>query len=272
MPTDAASRTEHAPMLKDRYEAVLQRVGEAARRSGRRPEEIVTVAVTKNASMDVVRELFDLGHRHFGENRVQQLAARAAQIDEYRDRIREHPGSSGRETPDRPNWHMVGSMQRNKVRKAIENARLIHSLDSLRLAEEIQSQSAKRDRITEVLIEVNFGEEQKGGIAAPAVRHLVDQMGSMLNVRVRGLMCMAPNTEDEALIRNTFERCHEIFEDVRKFIRESDRIDVLSMGMSNDFEMAIECGANLVRVGNAIVGDPVVESGDDEPAPEDAQV
>lgn len=272
MPTDAASRTEHAPMLKDRYEAVLQRVGEAARRSGRRPEEIVTVAVTKNASMDVVRELFDLGHRHFGENRVQQLAARAAQIDEYRDRIREHPGSSGRETPDRPNWHMVGSMQRNKVRKAIENARLIHSLDSLRLAEEIQSQSAKRDRITEVLIEVNFGEEQKGGIAAPAVRHLVDQMGSMLNVRVRGLMCMAPNTEDEALIRNTFERCHEIFEDVRKFIRESDRIDVLSMGMSNDFETAIECGANLVRVGNAIVGDPVVESGDDEPAPEDAQV
>ena len=116
-----------------------------------------------------------------------------------------------------------------------------------------------------MLIEVNFGEVQKSGIAAPAVRHLVDQMGSMLNVRVRGLMCMAPDTEDQALVRNTFERCHEVFEDVRKFIRESDRIDILSMGMSNDFETAIECGANLVRIGHAIVGDPVVESGEDEP-------
>jgi uncharacterized pyridoxal phosphate-containing UPF0001 family protein len=78
-------------------------------------------------------------------------------------------------------------------------------------------------------------------------------------------MCMAPDTEDEALVRNTFERCHEVFEDVRKFIRESDRIDILSMGMSNDFETAIECGSNLVRIGHAIVGDPVVESGEDEP-------
>jgi pyridoxal phosphate enzyme (YggS family) len=265
MPADAAPRIENSPMLKDRYEDVLRRVGEAARRSGRRPEDIIVVAVTKKASMDLVRELFDLGHRHFGENRVQQLAARAAQIDEYRERIVEHPGSSGRSAPESPLWHMVGALQRNKVRKATETCRLIHSVDSLRLAEEIQIQSSKRDRVTEVLIEVNFGELQKSGIAAPAVRHLVDQMGSMLNVRVRGLMCMAPDTEDEALVRNTFERCHEVFEDVRKFIRESDRIDILSMGMSNDFETAIECGSNLVRIGQAIVGDPVVESGEDEP-------
>lgn len=258
------------PDLTTRYRQVTTRIAEAAHRAGRRPEEIVLVAVTKNAPVDVVRGLMALGHRDFGENRVQQLVNRAVQVEEYRQRLDEHPESATETDPVQPRWHMIGRLQRNKVRKLVEHVRLVHSVDSLRLAEEIQAQAARRDRQVEVLVEVNLGESQKGGIASPAVRHLIDQMGSMLNVRVRGLMAMAPNTEDEAVIHNTFERCRELFEDVRRAVREPERVDILSMGMSHDFEIAIEHGANVIRVGSALVGDPVVEDAEEEPDEETA--
>ena len=251
--------------LANRYRQVTTRIAEAAHRAGRRPEEIVLVAVTKNAPMDVVRGLMALGHRDFGENRVQQLVNRAAQVEEFRQRLDEHPESATDAELVQPRWHMVGQLQRNKVRKLVDHVRLVHSVDSLRLAEEIQAQAARRDRQVEVLVEVNLGETQKGGIAPPAVRHLIDQMDSMLNVRVRGLMAMAPNTEDEAIIRNTFERCRELFEDVRRTVREPEKLDILSMGMSNDYEIAIEMGANVVRVGSALVGKPVVDEAEEEP-------
>jgi pyridoxal phosphate enzyme (YggS family) len=145
----------------------------------------------------------------------------------------------------------------------VDHVRLVHSVDSLRLAEEIQMQGARRDQQVEILIEVNLGEDQKGGIAAPAVRHLIDQMDSMLNLRVRGMMAMAPLTDDKSVIRAAFERCSELFEDVKKHVGESERIDILSMGMSNDLEIAIESGANVVRVGSALVGEPVVEDAEE---------
>ena len=249
--------------LRERYEKVNARIAEAARRAGRRPEDIVLVAVTKNASIDVIRELLALGHRDFGENRAQQLVNRATQIEEYRKRLGDHPESAGSTEITSPRWHMIGNLQRNKVRKLVDHVRLVHSVDSLRLAEEIQMQGARRDQQVEILIEVNLGEDQKGGIAAPAVRHLIDQMDSMLNLRVRGLMAMAPLTDDQSVIRAAFERCGELFEDVKKYVRESERIDILSMGMSNDLEIAIESGANVVRVGSALVGEPVVEDAEE---------
>ena len=264
-PIDTGSPAQPSADLRKRYEAVKQRIADATRKVGRKPEDVVLVAVTKNASIDVVRELLALGHRDFGENRAQQLANRATQLAEFRQRIEDHPESSGGDTPPEPRWHMIGQLQRNKVRKLVDHVRLVHSVDSMRLAEEIQVQGARRDTQVEILIEVNLGEEQKGGIAAPAVRHVIDQMDSMLNVRVRGVMGMAPLTDDESVIRSAFDRCRDVFEDVRKMANEPDRIDILSMGMSNDLEIAIEYGANIVRVGTALVGEPVVEEPEEEP-------
>ena len=245
--------------LKARYEDVRSRIDAAAAKAGRRGDDIVLVAVTKNASIDVVRQLLALGHQDFGENRVQQLVNRATQVGEFRQRLVDHPEAAAGTELVQPRWHMIGQLQRNKVRKLVEHVRLIHSVDSMRLAEEIQAQAARRDTQVEVLVEVNLGESQKGGIAAPAVRHVVDQVDSMLNVKVRGIMGMAPFTDDEHVVRSAFERCRELFEDVRKHVGHSASVDILSMGMSNDFEIAVECGANVVRVGSALVGDPIVE-------------
>ena len=264
-PTEPGSPPRPSPDLRNRYDAVKQRIADATLKAGRKPDDVVLVAVTKNASIDVVRELLALGHRDFGENRAQQLANRATQLAEYRQRLEDHPESSGGDSLPEPRWHMIGQLQRNKVRKLVDHVRLVHSVDSMRLAEEIQAQGARRDTQVEILIEVNLGEDQKGGIAAPAVRHVVDQMDSMLNIKFRGVMGMAPLTDDESVIRSAFDRCRDVFEDLRKQVRDPERIDILSMGMSNDLEIAIEYGANIVRVGSALVGEPVVEDPEEEP-------
>lgn len=254
----AASDGLLAPTLAGRWQAVRERVAAAAARSGRAPEQVVMVVVTKTASIDQVRELVMLGQRDFGENRVQRLTQRAHQVEEFVKRPAElRPGTS---IPT-IRWHMIGTLQRNKVRKAIESARLIHSVETLRLAEEIQAAAAKRTEPVDVLIEANIsGETSKHGVAAPALRHIIEQVASLHNVRVRGLMTMAPNTTDLSLIRNVFERTAEHFRDIRASGVAGARFDILSMGMSNDYELAIECGANVVRIGSAIIGPPTAES------------
>jgi PLP dependent protein len=167
-------------------------------------------------------------------------------------------------------WHMIGHLQRNKVRKALGLSRLIHSVDSLRLAEEIQAGASRLTDPVEALIQVNVsGEKSKFGIAPAATRHLIDQMDTMLSIRVRGLMCMAPLTSEAAQSRIVFDRGRELFEEIRKLGVAGDRFDILSMGMSHDFEAAIECGANMVRVGSAIFGDAARESSEDEPVEPD---
>lgn len=246
---DAPSVMSHAT-LKDRYEEVKSRIARAAIRAGRVPEHIVLVVVTKSASIEQVRELVSLGHQDFGESRQPQLLQRAAQLDEHLARLRELRGSA----PD-IRWHMIGSLQRNKVRKVIEIAKLIHSVDSLRLAEEIHVQGARHEQPVDILLEVNVsGEISKHGITPAAVRHVVAQLDTMVNIRVRGLMCMAPleGGRDEA--RRVFARCRELFIDTRESAADSSAFDLLSMGMSGDFEEAIECGANIVRVGSAVIG------------------
>ncbi len=256
------------PSLKERYEAVRTRIAGAATRSGRRPEEILLVIVSKHGSIDQVRELLELGHVDFGENHVQQLLHRVAQIDEFLQRHRQLHGSRPVKLPDRLRWHMVGHLQRNKVRRVVGAVRLIHSVDSLRLVEEIQSAAARVEQPVELLVQVNTsGEKSKYGVAPAAASHLVEQMDTMLNIRPRGLMCMAPLTEDPNEARQTFERCRELMEEIRRQGTGGDQFDILSMGMSNDFEVAIECGANLVRIGSAIFGpaaspDQVEEDGE----------
>jgi PLP dependent protein len=187
--------------LRGRYAAVKERIAAAAARGGRSGDNIVLVAVTKYAGIEQVRELVELGHADFGENNVQSLVQRAAQIEEFLQRRREL-GARPSLLPKAVRWHMIGHLQRNKVRKALGLARLVHSVDSLRLAEEIQAGAGRLEEPVEVLIQVNVSRERsKFGIAPAATRHLIDQMDTMLSIRVRGLMCMAPRGAHEARFR-----------------------------------------------------------------------
>ncbi len=263
-----ASATDAGPErpIRERYEEVKSRIAAAAQRSGRRASDVVLVAVTKTASMDQIREVIGLGQVDLGENRVQQLQQRVVQIDEFLSRRRDLAPAGASKLPSQVRWHMIGSLQRNKIKKAIELVRLIHSVDNLRLAEDLQIAAERREKPVEVLIEVNVAEESsKHGIAPAAARHLVDMIDTMLSLKPRGLMVMAPNTDDREVLRRTFTRARELFEEVRRSNVGGDRFDILSMGMTNDYEIAIECGSNMVRVGSAIFGKPAIEeSADDE--------
>jgi PLP dependent protein len=265
------------PLLQERYEDVRGRIAAAAKRSGRSASDVMLVAVTKYAEPEQIRGLMNLGHRDFGENRVQHLVQQAAMVEEYLSRHRVLPHAAGEragsgdagsllaagaargtgpggEAPMR--WHMIGHLQRNKVKKAVEFCRLIHSVDSLRVAEEIQQVALKREEPVNVLVQVNCsGERSKFGCPVPAALHLADQIDTMTYVRVRGLMTMAPYSDNPEKARPTFVRCRELFEEIRKTGVGDGQFNILSMGMSGDYEVAIAEGANIVRVGSAIFGE-----------------
>ncbi len=252
--------------LADRYAEVNARIAEAARRSGRSAQDIIVVAVSKYTEPDQIKALVDLGHRDFGENQVQQLIQREAIMAEYLDRLRVLsttrralagdallPKSDA--APD-IRWHMIGHLQRNKARKVIDIVRLVHSVDSLRLAEELQIAAIKRDQVVEVLVQVNCsGEASKYGCPVPAALPLAEQIETMVNVRVRGMMTMAPLTDNPENVRHVFARCRELFEEMQQAGIGEGQCNLLSMGMSGDYEVAIEEGANIVRLGSAIFGE-----------------
>jgi pyridoxal phosphate enzyme (YggS family) len=278
--------------LLDRYAHVRARVADAARRSGRHEADIVLVAVTKNADSTQIRVMLEAGHRDFGENKVQTLQQHVAIVDEHFDRLRVLSGTrdarerasaevlgepgrgGGPATASQPaaaagltpvRWHMIGHVQRNKARKVVESCRLVHSVDSLRLAEEIQGIALKRDVVTDVLVQVNCsGEEQKFGCPPAAAAALAAEIDTMVNVRVRGLMTMAALDADERTTRATFARCRSLFEEIVPMRLGGGKFNLLSMGMSGDFEWAIEEGANIVRVGSAIFGEGMAEEGEEE--------
>lgn len=282
--------------VESRYASVQQRIAEAARKAGRSPGDIILVAVTKTADPEQIRALLALGHRDFGENRAQVLLQHAAIVEEYLARQRLVP-SARRVQPaaessdllfagaapslpaspalpagrDGVRWHMIGHLQRNKARKVAEFVRLIHSVDSLRLAEELQAIAVKRDHPIEVLLQVNCSNEpQKYGCHPPAAIPLAEQIATMVNVRLRGLMTMAPNSENPDDARRAFARCRELFAEMARLnFGEYAPFNILSMGMSNDFEIAIAEGANIVRVGSAIFGE--APAGPDRPEREVAE-
>ena len=254
-------------MIKERYESVKKRIAQAAIRSNRKPEDVHLVAVTKFASMDEVRQLLELGHVDFGENRVQHFTQLAAQVQEHLER-RTEIGELKHPEPVR--WHFIGHLQRNKCRRVLPISRLVHSLDSLRLAEEIQESAEKRNLTVELLLQVNVSSERnKSGIAPAAVSHILDQLDTMPNIVPRGIMCMAPLSDSPEDSRPVFLRCMEIFEETKSTTNVGQQFNVLSMGMSNDFEVAIECGANIVRIGTALFGENAEVS--DETSAECAQ-
>lgn len=246
------ARVAGSSTLKDAYHRVMERVGEAAARVHRKPEDVFVVAVTKTASPDQIRNLVEMGHLDLGENRMQQLIQRVAQLEEFLSRKR----TLSHELPREVRWHMIGHMQRNKVKQVVPLVKLIHSVDSLRLAEELQTYAAKHDVTIDILLEVNTsGEASKSGIAPPAAPHLAEQIDSMVHLRLRGLMCMAPMTANPEEARPVFARTRELFQDIRNENIGGSTFNILSMGMSNDFEVAIEEGADIVRIGRALFGE-----------------
>ena len=245
--------------LADHFAAVNDCIADAAARRGRTRDDVVMVAVTKYASPDQIRHIVELGQADLGENRVQQLTQRVPQLAEFLSRKKTLAGASARAddaTPDQIRWHMLGQLQRNKVKQVVPHVDLIHSVDSLRLAEELHNFASRLDITIDILVQVNAsGEASKSGIAPPAVVHLIESIDTMLHLRPRGLMTMAPLVEDPEASRPTFARTAQLFNDVKAARVGGDAFTVLSMGMTNDFEVAIEEGANVVRIGRALFGD-----------------
>ncbi len=236
--------------LHGNLQSVRDRIGGACARARRNAEDVRLVVVTKSVDIDVVSALVKLGVRDLGENRVQQLTERVSQVNDFLKQ--QTPTEPGERLPP-PRWHMIGTLQRNKVKAVLPAVTMIHSVDQLRLAEEINRRADAHPHMVDVLLEVNGGDEpQKSGAAVCAAAHLGEQIASLPNVRLRGLMSMAPLTNAETLTRQVFTRVSELFEEMRNEYAVGSAFDVLSMGMSGDFEIAVECGSNLVRIGSAV--------------------
>lgn len=240
--------------LAEKLDAVRERIAAAAAKAKREPAEVTLVAVTKTAAPEQIREVVQLGVNDLAESRVQVLTQRAAQMNEHLQRRITHGGDATKPT-DKLRWHMIGHLQRNKVKSVLPLVGMIHSIDSLRLAEEIDTQAAKMDRKVPVLMQVNASEEpQKFGVAVGAAVHLAEQIDSMPNLQLVGLMTMAPLEEPEAKVRQAFSRTREIFEELKWHKIGGTTLRHLSMGMSNDFELAIAEGATMVRIGSLLFG------------------
>jgi PLP dependent protein len=224
--------------LGTRVEAVRERIDAARRRAGR-SDAVTMVAVTKYHPLETAASLAALGVLDIGENRVQDLETKARSLAD--ETIR---------------WHLIGRLQRNKVRKALPLVELVHSVDSLRLGEAISAEACRLERDARVLVQVNVsGEETKGGFEPAEAVEAIGRLCELPRLRLEGLMTMAPYTEEERLLRETFSRTRQLLQ------AAADQLPAfegrhLSMGMSNDFEIAIEEGSTLVRLGTVLLGEP----------------
>jgi len=223
--------------IKSNVETVRKKIAEAAVKSGRKPEDINIVAVTKTKGIEVINEAIKEGIQDLGENRVQELLEKYDNID------------------NRCRWHLIGHLQTNKVKYIIDKVSLIHSLDRLELAKEIQKRAERADRVMDVLVQVNVaGEESKFGISPSEVREFLLKVREYKNLKVRGLMTIAPFAENPEDIRWVFRDLNKIFIDIKHENIDNICMDYLSMGMSNDYEIAVEEGSNMVRIGTSIFG------------------
>ncbi|AQT67526.1 pyridoxal phosphate enzyme, YggS family [Anaerohalosphaera lusitana] len=234
--------------IADRLEKIEQNICAACERAGRTRESVKLVVVTKTVGTEEIREVIQQGYTDLGESRVQHLKDVAEGVDEY---LTINRGRSG--VPAGVKWHMIGHLQRNKVKKALKYCSSIQSVDTLRLAEEINTNAGKQGLRPDVFIQVNCsGESQKYGVPVGAAGHLAEQIETMGNLRLVGLMTMAPLTKDDGVIRSCFARAREVFEDIRRDGLAGSQFRHLSMGMSQDYQIAVEEGATVLRVGSAI--------------------
>lgn len=225
-------------MITENINQVRENIKKACQRSGRDPQEVTLITVSKTKPVSMLEEAYQAGSRDFGENKVQEL------MDKYP------------KLPSDIRWHMIGHLQRNKVKYIIGKAALIHSVDSLRLAEEISNQAGKKNVQAEILVEVNVAqEESKFGISQEETVQLVEDISRLPHILVKGLMTIAPfvaNPEDN---RNYFRQIRKLSVDINRKNIDNVNMSVLSMGMTGDYMVAIEEGATMVRVGTGIFGE-----------------
>lgn len=218
------------------YQGVLKRLKSAAEKSGRDISEIILLAATKTVDADTINYAIEKGITHIGENRVQELISKHGLL---------RPAHS----------HFIGHLQTNKVKDIIDKVEMIESVDSIRLANEISKQAQKRGIVMDVLLEINIGgEESKSGLAPEDAEKAVGEVTKLDGIRVKGLMTIPPATDLPEESRKYFREMYKLFIDIRGKNIDNSNMSVLSMGMSNDFDIAVEEGANLVRVGTSLFG------------------
>ncbi len=226
-------------MVQENLKIVEEKVAAVCQRAGRNREDVTLICVTKTKPVDMLREAYEADGRQFGENKVQEMKDKLPQL------------------PDDIHWHMIGHLQKNKVKYLMDpRIVMIHSVDNLSLAQTISKEAVKAGRVMPVLIEVNVAqEESKFGISCEETEALIREIAMLPGVQVRGLMTIAPYTEDPETNRPYFRRLKELQVDIKsKCIDNVDMIE-LSMGMTGDYEVAIEEGATMVRVGTGIFGE-----------------
>ena len=223
--------------VAENLKTIRERVDAACERAGRRPEEVTLIAVSKTKPLSMLQEAYRAGARDFGENKVQEI-------------LEKYP-----EMPEDARFHMIGHLQTNKVKLVVGKAVLIHSVDSLHLAEKIEQEAAKRDLTADILLEVNVArEESKFGLMLEEVIPLLEEVKNLPHVRVRGLMTIAPNVENPEENRKHFKKLYQLYVDIKSKNIDNGTMTALSMGMTGDFEVAVEEGATMIRVGTGIFG------------------
>lgn len=222
--------------IEERLKEVERKITDAAERSGRKREDITLIAVTKTHPAEMMNEAIKSGVTDIGENKPQEVR------DKFNDVL-----------PVK--WHLIGHLQTNKVKYVIDKVRLIHSVDSVHLMDEIERQAEKHNLVMDILIQVNIsGEATKSGVSKDEVEELLVHAGKLNHVRVKGLMTIAPKTDNSVTNILHFDNIRQLFVDIQQKTYDNVNMKYLSMGMSGDFETAIEHGSNMVRIGSAIFG------------------
>ena len=222
--------------IKENLEYINKKITAAAEKSGRKREDILLLAVSKTVDAERIKEAVELGLVDLGENKPQEINRKYFEIENVR-------------------WHQIGHLQTNKVKYIIDKVCLIHSVDSMKLAEEINKRAAAKGIVMDVLVEINIaGEEAKHGVPLNEAETLAVEISSLENVRVKGLMTVAPFVEDPEENRKYFRQMKNLFVDIDKKSYNNIDMEYLSMGMTNDYEIAVEEGANIVRIGTGLFG------------------
>lgn len=224
-------------LIKENIERIKENIERAAKVSGRNANDILLLAVTKTVDIDSMKEAYNLGINEFGENRVQELTKK---YDIFKDSV---------------DWHMIGNLQTNKVKYIADKVKLIHSLDSLKLAAEIDKCAKNCGRIIDVLVEINIANEKsKHGIRQECLDEFIQKVSIYKNISIKGLMTVAPFVENSQKNRIYFDKMRNLFVDIKNKNIDNINMLYLSMGMTNDYDVAVEEGANIIRVGTGIFG------------------
>ena len=223
--------------IRDHLNEVRENIQKACEKAGRSPQEVTLIAVSKTKPLFMLEEAYEAGARDFGENKVQEI-------------LEKHP-----KMPENARFHMIGHLQRNKVKQVLPHAVLIHSVDSYRLAEQISQEAGKLGITAKILLEVNVAkEESKFGMMPEDVEEMAGQIAALPHLQIEGLMTIAPFVDDQEKNRPVFRKLYQLSVDIKKKNIDNVNMGVLSMGMTGDYQVAVEEGSTMIRVGTGIFG------------------